>query len=218
MQILQEQYICRYCDDFITLVKSQRAGNRVLSSITHFLEKRLKLIVNEKKSQVAPINQCKFLGFGFKRNNIIVHPKSLQKFSREIKRLMGRCWGVSMSTRYHKLKLYLRGRMNYFAIGIRYQQACDLDQWIRRRIRMCYWTDILLHAISAFPPSLAVKMWRKPKTKIRNLMKMGISKVLAINCGVSSKAYWRNAKTKGIQIALNDNWLKKQGLFSIRDG
>lgn len=190
----------RYCDDFIILVKSQRAGKRVLASITRFLEKRLKLTVNEKKSQVVPINQCKFLGFSFKGNNIIIHPQSLEKFKREIRRLTGRSWGVSMRVRYYKLKLYLRGWMNYFAIGIRYQKACDLDQWIRRRIRMCYW-----------------KMWRKPRTKIRNLMKMGVSEVLAICCGISSKAYWRNSKTKGIQIALNDEWLKKQGLFSLRE-
>ncbi len=106
-----------------------------------------------------------------------------------------------MAVRYHDLKHYLRGWMNYFSIGIRYQQACDLDQWIRRRIRMCYW-----------------KMWRKPRTKIRNRMKMGVSKVLAICCGVSSKAYWRSSKTKGIQIALNDEWLKQQGLFLLREG
>ena len=190
----------RYCDDFIILVKSQRAGNRVLSSITRFLEKRLKLMVNEKKSQVVPINQCKFLGFSFKGNKIIVHPQSLAKFKREVKRLTGRSWGVSMVFRYQKLKLYLRGWMNYFAIGIRYQQTCDLDQWIRRRIRMCYW-----------------KMWRKPRTKIRNLMNKGVSEVLAICCGISSKADWRSSKTKGIQIALNDDWLKRQGLFSLRE-
>ncbi len=159
----------RYCDDFIILVKSHRAGNRVLASITRFLEKRLKLEINEKKSQVVPMDRCKFLGFSFKRNNIICHPSALEKFKREIRRLTGRSWGVSMLHRYHKLKLYLRGWMNYFAIGIRYQQALDLDQWIRRRIRMCYW-----------------KCWRKPGTKIRNLIKGGVSEALAIRCGISS--------------------------------
>jgi RNA-directed DNA polymerase len=190
----------RYCDDFIILVKSERAGHRVLASITRFLEKRLKLAVNEKKSKVVSVNQCQFLGFSFNRNNIIIHPKSLEKFKHKVKCLTGRSWGVSMSFRLQKLKLYLQGWMNYFCLGIRYQKACDLDQWIRRRIRMCFW-----------------KCWRKPRTKIRKLIKGGVSEDLAIRCGVSSKSYWRNSKTKGIQIALNDNWLKLQGLFSLRE-
>jgi len=190
----------RYCDDFMILVKSPRAGQRVLSSITRFLGKRLKLQVNKTKSQVVSVDQCKFLGFSFKRNKIVCHSASLGKFKREVKRLTGRSWGVSMNFRYHKLTLYLRGWMNYFGIGIRYQQACDLDQWIRRRIRMCYW-----------------KLWRKIHTKIRNLIKGGVSESLAVRCGISSKAYWRSAKTKGIQIALNDDWLKQQGLFSLRE-
>ncbi|NOY74000.1 MAG: hypothetical protein GXP14_16805 [Gammaproteobacteria bacterium] len=156
------------------------------------MTKRLKLTVNEKKSQVVPINQCKFLGFSFNRNNIIIHPDSLKIFKREVKRLTGRSWGVLMAVRYQKLKLYLRGWMNYYAIDIRYQQACDLDQWIRRRICMCYW-----------------KMWRKPRTNIRNLMNKGVSDVLAICCGISSKADWRSAQTKGIQIALNNERLKR---------
>ena len=190
----------RYCDDFMILVKSPRAGHRVLSSITRFLENRLKLKVNEKKSQVVSVDQCKFLGFNFKRNKIVCHSTSLEKFKREVKRLTGQSWGVSMSFRYQKLTLYLRGWMNYFGIGVRYQQACDLDQWIRRRIRMCYW-----------------KLWRKIHTKIRSLIKSGVSESLAVRCGISSKAYWRSAKTKGIQIALNDAWLMQQGLFSLRE-
>lgn len=190
----------RYCDDFIILVKSHRAGQRVMSSVSRYLEKRLKLQINESKSQVVPVDHCKFLGFSFKRNNIIIHSKSMDKFKREVKRLTGRSWGVSMEYRFLKLMVYLRGWMNYFRLGMRYQQACDLDQWIRRRVRMCYW-----------------KSWRTPRTKIRNLIKLGVSKVLAIHCGISSKAFWRSSKTKGIQIALNDEWLKQQGLYSLRD-
>ncbi len=76
-----------------------------------------------------------------------------------------------MLHRYHKLKLYLQDWMNYFAIGIRYQQALDLDQWIRRRIRMCYWTNILLLAIFAFPPSLVVKMLANARNKDTKLNK-----------------------------------------------
>lgn len=190
----------RYADDFIILVKSQRAGQRVLASITRFVEKRLKLKVNDQKSQVVPVTESKFLGFSFKGRNVICHPKALDKFKRQVRYLTNRTWGVSMNTKIEKLGVYLRGWMNYFGIGIRFQQSIDLDQWIRRRIRMCYW-----------------KQWRKPRTKVRNLIKLGVSTKLAIDCGLSSKGYWRSAKTKGINMALNDQWLKQQGLVSLRD-
>ena len=190
----------RYADDFIILVKSPRAGQRVLASITRFIEKRLKLKVNDQKSGVVSVTASKFLGFSFKRRNIICHPKAMDKFKRQVRYLTNRTWGVSMETKIEKLSEYLRGWMNYFGIGIRYQQSIDLDQWIRRRLRMCYW-----------------KLWRKPRTKIRNLIKLGVSIKLAIDCGLSSKGYWRSAKTKGINMALNDQWLKEQGLLSLRD-
>ena len=190
----------RYADDFIILVKSQRAGERVLASITRFVEQTLKLKVNDQKSGVAPINKSKFLGFSFKGRNIICHPKALAKFKRQVRELTSRTWGVSMETKLNKLALYLRGWTNYFGLGIRYQQSIDLDQWIRRRIRMCYW-----------------KQWRKPRTKIRNLIKLGVPTKLAIDCGLTSKGYWRSSKTKGINMALNDQWLREQGLISLRD-
>jgi len=79
-------------------------------------------------------------------------------------------------------------------------QEQPIWQRTRRRIRMCYW-----------------KPWRKPRAKVRNLIKFGVSTKLAINGGLSSKGYWRSAKTKGINMALNDQWLKEQGLLSLRD-
>ena len=190
----------RYADDFIILVKSQRAGKRVLASITRFVEQTLKLKINDQKSGVVPITASKFLGFSFKGRNIICHPKALAKFKRQVRELTSRTWGVSMETKLNKLALYLRGWTNYFGLGIRYQQSIDLDQWIRRRIRMCYW-----------------KQWRKPRTKIRNLIKLGVPTKLAIDCGLTSKGYWRSSKTKGINMALNDQWLREQGLISLRD-
>lgn len=190
----------RYADDFIILVKSPRAGQRVLASITCFIEQRLKLKVNDQKSQVASVTESKFLGFSFKGRNVICHARALYKFKRQIRHLTNRTWGVSMTTKIEKLSEYLRGWMSYFGIGIRYQQSIDLDQWIRRRIRMCYW-----------------KQWLRVRTKVRNLIKLGVATKLAIDCGISSKGYWRSAKTKGINMALNDQWLKEQGLVSLRD-
>ena len=105
-----------------------------------------------------------------------------------------------MTTKIERLSQYVRGWMHYFGIGMLYQTALDLDQWIRRRIRMCFW-----------------KQWRRPRTKIQNLIKRGVSTELAISCGMSSKGYWRSAKTAGIQAALSNQWLKAQGLVALRD-
>ena len=85
----------RYADDFTILVKSKRAGERVLESISQYLQRRLKLVVNTTKSQVVKTRQCKFLGFTFKRGRIQWHEKTLQRFKQQIRRLTNRNWGVS---------------------------------------------------------------------------------------------------------------------------
>jgi RNA-directed DNA polymerase len=191
----------RYADDLIVMVKSQRAGERVMQSLTRFIEQDLKLKVNIEKSQVVKSTQCKFLGFSFRGKHIAWHPKSIQTFKHKVRELTNRTWGVSMRTKLRKLSVYLRGWINYYGIGNQYQQCVDLDHWIRRRVRMCYW-----------------KQWRKPRTKIRRLMKLGVPKRAAISCGLSSKSYWRSSKTAGINMGLGNKYLKQQGLFSLRDG
>ncbi|TMN75101.1 reverse transcriptase domain-containing protein, partial [Pseudoalteromonas maricaloris] len=191
----------RYADDFIILVKSKRAGERVLASVTRFLETKLKLLVNTDKSQVVKTTQSKFLGFTFKRGAIKWHDKTLHKFKRQVRILTNRNWGVSMQYQLFKLSQYLSGWINYFGIANAYQQCVDLDHWIRRRIRMCYW-----------------RQWRKPRTKVRNLMKRGVHVQAAVACGITSKGPWRSSKTPGIQQALSLNYLKNEGLYSLRDG
>jgi len=191
----------RYADDVIIMVKSRRAGERVLKSLTRFIEEDLKLKINEQKSRVVKSSQAKFLGFSFKGKYIVWHPKSLEKFKRRVRELTNRTWGVSMRVKIQQLSIYCRGWINYFGIANQYQQTVDLDGWIRRRIRMCYW-----------------KQWRKPRTKIRNLMKLGIEKHAAILAGLSSKSYWRSSKTPCINKGLGKEYLKKQGLYSLRDG
>ena len=190
----------RYADDFIILVRSKRAGLRVLASVTRFIEHRLKLKVNTLKSRVGHVRDSKFLGFGFMGNRIIVHPKSLKQFKYNVRQKTSRTWGVSMARKITAPVRYLRGWMNYFNVGMGFQQSLDFDHWIRRRLRMCYW-----------------KQWRKPRTKVRNLMKRGVGEHLAICCGISSKSYWRNAKTQGTHIALSLEYLRSQGLISLRD-
>lgn len=196
----RQHKFARYADDFIILVKSKRAGDRAFASITRFIESKLKLKVNVHKSQVVPVSRCKFLGFTFHGKQLRWHPKALAKFKYHIKKLTGRSWGVSMGERMQSLTLYMRGWVNYFGIANQYQRTVDLDHWIRRRLRMCYW-----------------KQWRKPRTRIRHLLKQGVPLKLAIHCGISSKSHWHSAKTEGIHLALNNVYLDKQGYYSLRN-
>lgn len=191
----------RYADDFTILVKSPRAGERVLSSISRFLNNRLKLTVNTVKSHVVKTSESKFLGFTFKRGRIQWHPKTLLKFKQQVRRLTNRNWGVSMHYQLFKICQYLRGWINYFGIANSYQQCVDLDHWIRRRVRMAYW-----------------RQWRKPRTKVRNLMRLGVRVQAAVACGITSKGPWRSAKSPGINQALSLDYLKSEGLYSLRDG
>jgi RNA-directed DNA polymerase len=196
----------RYADDFTILVKSPRAGKRVLSSISRFLNNRLKLIVNTVKSHVVKTSESKFLGFTFKGGRIQWHPKTLLKFKQQVRRLTNRNWGVSMHYQLFKISQYLRGWINYFGIASGYQRCVDLDHWIRRRVRMAYW-----------------RQWRKPRTKVRSLMRLGRSDArvhvqAAVACGITSKGPWRSSKTPRINQALSLDYLKSEGLYSLRDG
>ena len=191
----------RYADDFTILVKSQRAGERVLRSISLFLQNRLKLAVNSAKSHVVKTSESKFLGFTFRRGLIQWHPKTLMKFKQQIRRLTNRNWGVSMRYQLFKTSQFIRGWINYFGIANCYQLCVDLDNWIRRRVRMAYW-----------------RQWRKPRTKVRSLMKLGVRVKSAVACGITSKGPWRSSKTPGIQQALSNAFLRSQGLYPLCDG
>ena len=129
----------RYADDFTILVKSQRAGERVLRSISQYLQQRLKLVVNTSKSSVVKTSQNQFLGFTFRSGRIQPSGKSLLNFKERIRRLTNRNWGVSMKYQLYKTSQFIRGWVNYFGIANCYQLCVDLDHWIRRRVRMAYW-------------------------------------------------------------------------------
>ncbi|MGH8864160.1 MAG: group II intron reverse transcriptase/maturase [Burkholderiales bacterium] len=190
----------RYADDLIVLVKSKRAGERVMGNLTRYLEHTLKLKVNPAKSKVALMSECSFLSFTIKGKKIRWTEKSQANFKHRVKELTGRSWGVSMAYRLHKLGQYLRGWLGYFGISQYYRPVPELDEWIRRRIRMCYW-----------------KQWRWARTKIKNLLALGVSLKSAIQHGVSSKSYWHMARTPVTQQALNNTWLAAQGLLSVKD-
>jgi len=190
----------RYADDFTILVKSQCSGERVLKSITKFLEKKLKLQVNEKKSQVVPTDKSSFLGFSFTGKKIRWSDKSLNEFKRRIRKYTGRSWGVSMSYRMSKLREYIRGWMGYYGISEYYRPVPELDEWLRRRIRMCYW-----------------KQWKHYRKRIGTLIKLGVAERDAIYAGLSRKSYWRLSRTMATHKAMSNKWLAEQGLISIRE-
>ena len=190
----------RYADDFIILVKSHRAGQRVMGSIKHFLEQALKLRINLEKSRVVPTNQAAFLGFTFRGTKIHWLEKAFREFKRRVKELTGRSWFVSMDYRYKKLAEYLRGWMNYFGIAEYYHPIPEIDHWLRRRLRMCY-----------------LKQWRKAKTKVRELRKLGTLLHAAIPVAISRKEPWHLAKTLATQTGMTNQWLKDQGLLSVKD-
>ena len=190
----------RYADDFVILVKSQRAGERVMHSVRRFLERKLKLKVNEDKSQVAKTDRINFLGFAFKGTKLRWSDKAFREFKRRVKRLTGRSWFVSMEYRYKKLAQYIRGWMNYFGISEYYRPIPEIDHWLRRRVRMCYW-----------------KQWRYVRTKIRNLLKLGTHPGVAIPMSLTRKGPWRSARTMATQTGMTNQWLKDQGLVSVKE-
>jgi RNA-directed DNA polymerase len=189
----------RYADDLVILVRSVRAGERVMRSITRYLETSLKLTVNPAKSKVAPMSECSFLGFTIQGNKIRWTDKALADFKHRVRELTGRSWGVCMDHRLQKLGQYVRGWIGYFGISQYYRPVPLLDDWIRRRVRMCYW-----------------KQWRWPRTKIRHLLDLGVRLKTAIQHGVSSNSYWHMARTPAMQQALSNAWLEAQGLVSVK--
>ena len=190
----------RYADDMIILVKSERAAQRVMNSITRYLQDILKLKVNLAKSRAAPMRDCGFLGFTVLTKKIRWTYKAQANFKHRIKKLTGRSWGVSMGYRLYKLGQYLRGWVAYYGISQYYRPVPVLDNWIRRRIRMCYW-----------------KQWRWARTKIRNLLALGVNPKSAILHGMSSKSYWHMSRTPVVHQALSNVWLRAQGLLSVKD-
>ena len=190
----------RYADDFVILVKSRRAGERVSRSLQRYLEQTLKLKVNQDKSKVAPTDQITFLGFTFRGTKIRWSEKAFREFKRRVKLFTGRSWFVSMDYRLEKLAEYLRGWMRYFGIAEYYRPVPEIDQWLRRRVRMCFW-----------------KQWRRPCTKVRELLKLGTSLTAAIPVALSRKGPWHLARTLATQTGMTNRWLHEQGLLSVKE-
>ena len=126
--------------------------------------------------------------------------KAFQQFKWRVKRLTGRCWFVSMDYRMQKLAEYLRGWMNYYGISEYYLSIPEIDHWHRRRVHMCYW-----------------KKWRYVRTRVRNLLKMGTHRNVDIPMSFSLKGSMKCARTLATQTGMTNQWLKDQGLLSVKE-
>jgi RNA-directed DNA polymerase len=187
----------------VIFVKSSRSAQRVFGSVQRYLSETLKLVINQEKSFVGSAQDCEYLGFMFvggQRATIKVAPKKLKAFKRRIKELTGRSRGISMKRRLTDLRRYVRGWIGYFGLAKQVEDFLNLDMWIRRRIRMCYW-----------------KQWRYPRTKVRKLVALGVGLDMAIKHAVSRKSYWRMCNTPAMRIAMPNKWLHEQGLLSLAD-
>ena len=190
---------CRYADDCNIYVKSHRAGLRVMKSITGWIENRLKLKVNQTKSAVDHPSRRKFLGFSFYRSKegvrVRVHPKSLERFKEKVRTITSRSNGTSMEMRIMKLNQLLVGWVNYFKLADITNHCQKLDEWIRRRLRMCYWKD-----------------WKKIKTKWENLKRLGLPEDKSWEYANSRKGYWRIAGSFILHKTVTNQYLEKVGL------
>ena len=195
----------RYADDCIILVKSEKAANRVLTSITKFIEKKLGLKVNAEKSKVTRPTKTKYLGFSFWKSpkgqwKPKPHLKSYQKLIRKLKQLTDRSWSISLDSRIKKINYVVRGWVNYFRIANMRQRIIDIDQHLRTRIRVIIW-----------------KQWKKTLRRYKALRQLGLTHELAFNCANTRKGYYQICKTTYIQFAINKERLRKRGLVFLLD-
>ena len=190
----------RYADDCVIVVQSEKAANRVMESITRFIEKKLGLKVNVEKSKVARPNQIKYLGFGFyyTKTGIIKpkpHLKSIQKFKKKLKQLTKRSWSISLDERIIKLNQVIRGWINYFRISDMKMKMASIGEHLRRRIRCIIW-----------------KQWKTCKHRYECLLKLGISKDKAKRTAYSRASYWHNSMSIVIHVAISSKILKRKDL------
>ena len=195
----------RYADDCIIFVKSEKAAARVMESVTKYVENVLRLKVNRGKSKIGRPTEIQYLGFAFyyqfqeKKYKIKVPKKSLDKVMKKVRKLTSRKWGVSNSYKAQKIAEVVRGWINYFKIGSILTATRRLDTVIRYRFRMCIW-----------------KHWKNPKTRYRNLIKLGVSKKNA-KSAAGFHGYARVCRTETICYAMSNARLKKFGLLSAEE-
>jgi len=177
----------RYADDCNIYVRSRRAGERVMASITNFISQKLKLKVNSEKSAVARPGQRKFLGFSFTPGRSVrrrLAPKTIQRFKQRIRELTRRTRGVKIETMAEQLTLYLRGWKNYFGYCQTPSVLEGLEQWYRRRLRSVIW-----------------KQWKLGSVRFAQLRHRGVGRDLAAQTAGSAHGPWRIADSPALHLA-----------------
>jgi RNA-directed DNA polymerase len=191
----------RYADDCNIYVRSERAGRRVMASITRFITTKLKLKVNESKSAVARPWERKFLGMTFTLNREPkrrIAPKALARFKERIRELTCRTRGISLEQMVEQLSRYLNGWRAYFGFCQTPSVLAELDSWIRRRLRSVLW-----------------KQWKRGKRRLAELRARGVSKDLAAQTAGSSRGPWRISRSPALSFALPNAYFQSRGLPTL---
>ena len=188
----------RYADDCNIYVRSRRAGERVMASVTGWITKRLKLKVNAQKSAVARAWERTFLGFSFTRARAPkrrIAPKALRRFKARVRALTRRTRGVSVERMADDLARYLRGWLGYFGYCQTPSMLEGLDQWLRRRLRSAIW-----------------KQWKRGTVRFAQLRQRGVRCALAAQTAGSAHGPWRLANSPALAIALPNAYFDSLGI------
>lgn len=188
----------RYADDCNIYVRSERAGQRVMESVTQFISRRLKLKVNSDKSAVAPTGKRKFLGFSLSHGpspKRRIAAKALQRFQAKVRGLTRRTRGISLEQMAKELAGYLRGWKSYFGFCQTPSMLLALDQWTRRRLRSVIW-----------------KQWQRGTVRYRNLRKAGVGSALAAQTAGSAHGPWRIAQSPALTFAFPNAYFDSLGI------
>src|ERR1700675_1009713 len=189
---------CRYADDANIYVGSERAGQRGMGGVTHFITHRLKLQVNQAKSAVAQPRQRKFLGFSFtseREPRRRIAPKAIARFKERIREQTRRTRGISLKQMVTEIATYLRGWLGFYGDCQTPSVLQTLESWLRRRLRSVVW-----------------KQWKRGRTRFRELRKRDVSKDLAAKTAGSPHGPWRIANSPALAIALPNAYFAKLGL------
>jgi group II intron reverse transcriptase/maturase len=194
---------CRYADDCNIYVRSQRAGERVLASLTRFLTQRLKLKVNVAKSAVARPWERKFLGYSLtwhKAPRRRIAPSSLQRLERRVREVLKGARGRRLGNTIHELNPILRGWAAYFKLTETKRGIEILDGWLRRKLRCILW-----------------RQWKRPYTRARNLMKAGLMENRAFRSAFNQRGPWWNSGASHMHQAFRKSYFDRLGLVSLLD-
>src|SRR5215510_2668570 len=191
----------RYADDCNIYVRSERAGHRVMDSVTRFITTQLKLVVNASKSAVARPQDRKFLGFSFSAGPEVkrtIAPKALDRFKRRIREITRRAKGVSIETTIAELAPYMRGWRSYFGFCETPDALVYLTRWVRLRLRAALW-----------------RQWRTRRRRRAALLELGVRPQLASHTAGSGRGPWYLARAKALSVGLSNAYLTSLGLPSL---